>query len=381
MSKSSKSKLSHDVVESLRPYIKKEIAGAVVLLAQNNRILEFDAIGFADLKSKRKMKKDDIFWVASMTKPVVAAAILTLSDEGKLSVDDKVEKHLPEFKNMWLTSEKSDDKMALVRNPTPPTLRQLLAHTDGFADVPLPHAETPLAEWVTSVSRMPLMFEPGTKWNYNNSGMNALGRIVEVVSGESLGKFFQKHFFKPLGMKDTTFVLSKKQHKRLTTAYKKSEETKELEPAVNFIIRGKPTNERLTICPGGGLFSTPIDMFKFYQMLLDGGVRDGRRYLSKKAFKDLTKIQTGDMETGFTPGMSFGLGVGMVRKPTGITSRLSPGTFGHGGVFGTQAWVDPGAKAMLLLMLQRSGFNHAPAPGQPHYDFNMAVSDRLAKEA
>ena len=125
-------------------------------LRSNGNILEFDAAGYADLKTRRPVKKDDIFWVASMTKPIVAAAIMILSDEGKLSVDDPVEKHLPEFKDMWLITEKTDDRTVLTTSPVKPTLRHLLAHTDGLTDVPLPYAETPLAEWVNAVARMPL---------------------------------------------------------------------------------------------------------------------------------------------------------------------------------------------------------------------------------
>jgi len=371
---SSKSKPGHYVSDRIRPHVdKKEIAGAVVLVAKNGRIVEFDAIGYGDLKTKRPMKKSDLFWVASMTKPIVATAIMMLSDEGKLSVDDLVAKHLPEFKDMWLITEKSDDRMVLSKSPVQPTLRHLLAHTDGLTDVPLPYAETPFAEWVNSVGRMPLQFQPGTKWVYNNSGLNTLGRIVEVVSGQSLSEFFQKRIFRPLKMKDTTFVLSQEQYKRLATYYKIVAEKKPLEPTSNIILHGKPTNKRLTICPGGGLFSTATDMFIFYQMLLDGGTRAGRRYLSKAAFKEMTTIQTGDIETGFTPGMSFGLGVGMVRKPVGTTGMLSPGTFGHGGAYGTQAWGDPTRKSLMILMVHISGYQHKPEPGDFLFDFNTAV--------
>ena len=208
--------------------------------------------------------------------------------------------------------------------------------------------------------------------------MNALGRIVEVVSKTSLTDFFQERFFKPLGMKNTTFVLNQEQYKRLATSYKFDTEKSQLVPIPIFIFHGKPTLKRLTICPGGGLFSTAMDMFAFYQMLLDGGVRKGRRYLSKAAFKEFTTIQTGEMETGFTEGMSFGLGVGMVRKPTGITAKLSPGTFGHGGAYGTQAWIDPARKALMILMVQQANFPHTPAPGHFHFDFNMAVADLVS---
>ena len=126
------------------------------------------------------------------------------------------------------------------------------------------------------------------------------------------------------------------------------------------------------------MISTAMDMFTFYQMLLDGGTREGRRYLSKAAFKELTTIQTGDMETGFTPGMSFGLGVGMVRNPVGTTGMLSPGTFGHGGAYGTQAWGDPIRKSLMILMVQIAGYQHKPEPGDFLFDYNTAVGELIA---
>jgi CubicO group peptidase (beta-lactamase class C family) len=369
---------THTVIDRLRPYIEKgEISGAGILVAKKGRILEQDVAGFADLNTKLLMKKNDLFWVASMTKPIVSTAILMLSDEGKLSVDDPVEKHLPEFKDMWVITEKTDDRMTLAKSSKPPTLRHLLAHTDGLTDVPPPFAETPLAEWVTAVSRLPLQFPPGSKWAYNNSGMNALGRIIEVVSGKSLPEFLKECFFKPLGMKDTTFILSQEQKKRLVTWYRLDETDGKLHPTTSGLFKSTLTSKRLTICPGGGLFSTATDIFRFYQMLLDGGVSKGRRYLSKKAFKEMTTHQTGEMETGFTEGMAFGLGVGMVRQAIGLTAMLSKGTFGHGGVFGTQAWIDPVRKSLMILMIQRSNLGNADA-GDLRHAFNNAVAELVS---
>jgi CubicO group peptidase (beta-lactamase class C family) len=370
---------THTVIERLQPFVEqKEVSGAVVLVARNGKILEYDATGVADVKTKRPMRKDDIFWVASMTKPIVSAAIMTLSDEGKLSVDDPVEKHLPEFKGMWLVAKKSNDRIVLERPKKLLTLRHLLAHMDGLTDVPVPHAETPLAEWVAEVGRHPLQFEPGTKWTYNNAGMNTLGRIVDVVSGQSLPEFFQKRFFRPLGMTETTFVLSSQQLKGLAVSYEVTDG--KFKPVTISILKSAYTDKRLTICPGGGLFSTAPDMFRFYQMLANGGIYAGRRYLSKAAFKNLTTPQTGEMETGFTEGMAFGLGVGMVRKPVGSTARFSIGTFGHGGAYGTQAWIDPAHDLLMILLVQRSNFGNADA-GSFRHEFNRAVMDLVEGDA
>jgi CubicO group peptidase (beta-lactamase class C family) len=368
----------HAVIDRVRPYVEQnEIAGAVTLIAQNGRIREFEATGLADLKTKRPMTRDTLFWVASMTKPIIAAAILMLEDEGKLSVDDSIAKHLEEFKEMWVIAEKTDDRMVLQRS-TPPTLRQLLAHTDGLVDVALPHLGTPLAEWVASVSRQPLQFEPGSRWAYNNAGLNALGRIVEVVSGQPLPEFLQQRFFGPLGMKETTFILSRDQYRRLAVSYKYDAEKKRLKPIPIFLFRAKPTSKKITICPGGGLFSTAADMFLFYQMFCDGGTSQGRRYLSERAFKEMTTRQTGELKTGFTEGMCFGLGVGMVREPTGLTAALSPGTFGHGGAYGTQSWVDPVRHSVSIFMCQRSNFNPNPDASDLRQVYNEAVAQLLS---
>lgn len=370
------------VTESIRPFVDdNQIAGAVVLIARHGEIVEFDSIGHADLETNWPMTKDALFWVASMTKPIISAAILVLSDAGKLSVDDPVEKFLPEFKDLWVIAEKSEGRVVLEKNTVSPTLRHLLAHTDGFSDVPPPVAETPLAEWVRSVSRMPLHFTPGTKWLYNNSGLNALGRIVEIVSGQSLEEFLQIHFFRPLGMTDTTFFPSAVQLQRLATSYRYEADEKKLTPISIFLFQGPLNSPRLTVCPGGGLFSTATDMFRFYQMLLDGGVGKGGRFLSEEAFRELTTCQTGDLETGFTSGMCFGLGVGMVKNPTGVTAEDSPGTFGHGGVYGTQAWVDPKKRVTSILMCQISNLTPNPAGSTLREVFNKATAKFIAQLA
>jgi len=362
------------VIDHLIPYVKRrEIAGAVILVAQRGEIREFAAHGYADLETQRPMQQNDVFWVASMTKPIVAAAILTLVDDGKLAIDDPVEKYLPEFKERWTVAEKSDDRIVLERSH-PLTLRHLLAHTDGLAPLDLPHWETPLAEWVASIARQPLSFQPNTRWAYNNSGLNTLGRIVEVVAEQSLPAFLQDRFFTPLGMEDTTFILSPEQYRRLATTYRFSTEDQSLTPVPLGMFKGSLTSPRLTIFPGGGLFSTAMDMYRFYQMLLNRGVSDGKRYLSEASYTEMTTCQTGEFETGFIDGMCFGLGVGLVANPTGLSAMLSPGTFGHGGAYGTQAWVDPIRQSVSILMCQRSNFVPNPDASEMRQVFNIAVA-------
>jgi len=337
----------------------KTIAGAVTLVARYGQIAALDAVGQADIANAKPMKPDTMFWIASMTKPITATAIMILRDEGKLSIDDPVEKHLPEFKSQWLVGNKSQDALTLKRPARPVTLKDLLTHTSGVADAPGPGRDLSLSELVLLYSQQPLKSEPGSKWEYNNAGINTLGRVVEVVSGETFENFLQKRIFKPLGMKDTTFYPSGGQIKRVAKSYEPG--TNDLNEIGISFIKGPLDARTRPAFPSGGLFSTAQDMFRFYQMVLNGGTWDGKRIVSADSVAVMTRTQTGDLKTGFTEGMSFGLGWAVVREPKGVTAMLSKGTYGHGGAYGTQGWVDPEKKMIFVLMIQRAKLQNADA--------------------
>jgi len=336
------------------------ISGAVTLVAHKGEIVSLEAIGLADIANKKPMRPDSLFWIASMTKPITATAIMILQDEGKLSVNDPVEKHLPEFKNQWLIDSKSGDTMALKKAPRPITLRDLLTHTSGLSDVAAPRPNCTLAELAMAYSQLPLKFSPGSKWEYCNAGINVLGRIVEVASGQSLAEFLQDRIFKPLAMKDTTFWPSAAQAKRLAKSYQPARGGG-LEETNIWFIRGDLSDRSRTAFPSGGLFSTAQDMWRFYQMALNGGEFNGKRIVSRESLQLMTRTQTGDIRTGFTEGMSFGYGWAVVKQPTGVTEMLSPGTFGHGGAYGTQGWIDPKKELICVLMIQRVRLQNADA--------------------
>jgi CubicO group peptidase (beta-lactamase class C family) len=320
--------------------VSQEVAGAVTLIASPDKIMHLSAVGFADLAANRPMKKDSIFWIASMTKPVAATAILMLQDEGKLSVDDPVSKYLPELADL----KTADNKVA------PLTLRHLLTHTSGMAEAEKNSAKT-LAELIPLYAKQPLKFTPGSKWLYCQSGINSLGRIVEVVSGLPFQTFLQTRLFDPLGMKDTTFFPSAEQRARLAKPYKLVEGKLVEQGFGNF----NPENHDRYPAPNGGLFSTATDYARFLQMLLNNGTLDGKTYLKPETVKLMTTPQTGDFKTGWNPGHSWGLGVAVLREPQGVTATLSPGTFGHVGAYGTHGWVDPSKKVVHVLMIQRTG--------------------------
>lgn len=341
------------------------LSGAVAVLYQNGKVLSFDATGYQDLESKTPMQADSLFWIASMTKPITAMAVMMLQDEGKLNIEDPVAKYLPEFKNQMLVQEKSGDRIVLVKPARPITIRDLMTHTSGLVgNSPLDGDALDvlsLKEAVITYALSPLQFEPGTKWSYCNPGINTLGRIVEVVSGEEYAAFLQSRLLDPLGMKDTTFWPTEAQLARLATSYQPTADGKGLEPATIKYLTTPYSNQKRAPLAAGGLFSTAADLLKLYTMLLNGAEADGKRYLSPESLALMTTDHTGTLKSGFTDGMGMGLGFQVVREPVGITAMLSKGTYGHGGAHGTQGWIDPEKKTIHILLIQRAGLKNGDA--------------------
>jgi CubicO group peptidase (beta-lactamase class C family) len=340
---------------------KNEIAGAVTVVVTKDKVLHLESTGLADVEAKRPMTPDTLFWIASMTKPITGAAVLMLQDEGKLNVADPVAKYLPEFANLKTPSGK----------PANLTITQILTHTSGLGEAGGPAAKEAktLADLVPLWLAAPMQYEPGAKWSYTQSGINAAGRIVEVVSGLSFDAFLQQRLFDPLGMKDTTFYPTDAQRARLVTAYSRDKDGGALTPVPPRAgyegKRDRPPQGN------GGLYSTAPDYARFCQMLLGGGTMDGRRYLSADAMRFLSTPQTGDLPTGFFQNETFGqhgkkygwgLGTSILLTPhEGVAAMLSPGSFGHGGAWGTQAWIDPTKGVAYVLMVQRANFPNSDA--------------------
>jgi CubicO group peptidase (beta-lactamase class C family) len=261
--------------------------------------------------------------------------------------------------------------------PAKLTLRHLLTHTSGMGEATSQESAVAktLADLIPHYAERPLQFDPGSKWQYCQSGINSLGRIVEVVSGESLPEFFQKRIFDPLGMKDTTFYPSPEKMARLAKSYTAA--NGKLQQTTIFFLNGHDPGSRDRYpAANGGLFSTAKDYARFCQMLLNQGSLDGRKYLKPETVKQMATIQTGDLTTGFTAGNGWGLGCCVVRKPQGVTSVLSPGTFGHGGAYGTQAWIDPIKQRIYVLMVQRANF-----PNSDDSDVRRAFQEAAAANA
>jgi CubicO group peptidase (beta-lactamase class C family) len=323
---------------------QKQIAGAVTLVARAGRVVHLEAVGHADCETARPAEKDTMFAIASMTKPVTATAVMILQDEGKLSVDDPVSKYVPQFKNVTLDGKPPQREI---------TLRDLLTHTSGIGGGQ--QNQGSLKRTVELIAAEPMQFKPGSQWKYS-PGVTVCGRVIEVASGQPYDEFLAQRIFRPLKMVDTTFYPDAGQQKRLATLYKPTPDKQSIEPARHWLSELSP--ER-TPNPSGGLFSTASDLARFYQMILGGGQLDGQRIVSPEAVRQMLTVETGDLTTGFTPGNGWGLGWCIVRQPQEVTQMLSPGTFGHGGAFGTQGWVDPARQMIFVLMIQRTGFGNS----------------------
>lgn len=357
---------------------RQEIAGAVTMVVTRDAVRHLETTGFADMASRKPMQPDTMFWIASMTKPITAAAVLMLQDEGKLDVRDPVAKHLPEFAGLKTPSGK----------PANLTLLHLLTHTSGLGEAGGPAAREAktLADLVPLWMAAPMQFEPGSRWSYCQSGINAAGRVVEVVSGMSFDAFLQKRLFAPLGMMSTTFYPGEPERARRVTAYAKNATTGSLDavpPRPEFGPRDRPPQGN------GGLYSTAEDYATFCQMLLGRGTFRGVRYLSEASVNLMSTPQTpATLPTGFFQGDAFGrrglnygwgLGTCVLKTPhDGVAAMLSPGTFGHGGAWGTQAWIDPVQGVAYVLMVQRSNFPNSDA-SDVRRAFQQAAAKALAK--
>jgi CubicO group peptidase (beta-lactamase class C family) len=323
------------------------ISGAVTLVARRGVIASLDAVGYLDLENKRPMRTDSIFQIMSMTKPVTAVAAMMLVEEGRLALDDSLDKYLPEFRPVRTERR-------------PPTVRDLMTHTSG---VTAPRSvnimstmDMTLADAVTLYAQTPLEFEPGSRWAYSNPGIAVLGRIVEVVSRQPYERFVEERILQPLGMTDTFFFPPPGKTSRIALVYRN--EDGKLRRGGPELLGGQPDLYRKGAkypCPECGLFSTAHDVFAFHQMMLNGGSYGGRRLLSRASVEVMTVVHTGDLKAGFTPGLGWGLGFGVVRDPAGMTELLSLGSYGHGGAFGTEAFVDPMKDLIRILLLAREG--------------------------
>jgi CubicO group peptidase (beta-lactamase class C family) len=361
------------IAASLQPFVDDHtLAGAVTLVANKDKVLSLEAVGFADIAAKTPMRTDDLFWIASMSKAMTAAGLMTLVDEGKVKLDDPVEKYLLEFKDQKVKANGSLEKPI-----HPITIRNILSHTSGLAFASPSEKPTldmlPLADAVRSYAAQPLEFQPDSKWAYSNEGINTAGRIIEVVSGMSYQDFMQKRLFDPLGMKDTTFWPNEEQVKRLAKSYKPGKDNMGLEELQIGQLHYPLSDPKRQPMPAGGLFSTASDVAAFCQMLLNGGTHAGKRILSEDAVRQMTSTQTGDLLNKGKGENGYGLGLSTTRKAR--EGAVIPGTTEHGGAEATNMRIDPERGLITVYMVQHAGY-----PGKEGGKVRAAFEKAAVKE-
>ena len=335
------------IAAKLQPFVESHLlAGAVTVVAKPDAVLDVETVGYSDIAAGKPITPDAVFWIASMSKPITATAVMMLVDEGKIKLDDPVENYLPEFKEQWVAVERDGEHMLLQR-PTPKvTVRHVLSHTSGMPFKSAAETPTldmlPLAVAVRSYAMTPLDHQPGTHYAYSNAGINTAARILEVVSGMPYEQFMQQRLFDPLGMRDTTFWPSGEQLQRLVKPYKPNKDKNALEETTISQLYYPLDDRRRQPMPAGGLFSTAADVTTFCRMILSGGEFQGRRYVSPEAIREMSTNQTGDLP------QTYGLGWS--------TTRQAGGGFNHGGALSTFMSIDPDRKLALVYLVQHAGF-------------------------
>jgi CubicO group peptidase (beta-lactamase class C family) len=345
---------------------RDRLAGAVTAIARRGRLVHWNAQGMANIAGHRAMRKDDIFAFASMTKPVTAVAVMMLVEEGRLRLSDPLEKFLPEFRDMKVAVADPHAPEGYVLEPAKRsiTIHDLLTHRSGFVGPPASRSPAAmlerkiaqgwpknptLAQYVSGVAQAPLDNQPGAAWEYGAS-FAVLGRVIEVVSGQSFPEFIRHRLFDPLHMVDSGFVVPEQQRSRVVTLYQP-------QPGGGLQARAPSFGDGSFPSGSGGLFSTASDYLRFCQMLLNGGELDGSRVLSRKSIELMASPRVAAIPLPFLPGQGYGLGVA-VQQPGGEAGLLgSPGTYGWSGAYNTYFRIDPHEQLIVLLLVQLSPAN------------------------
>ncbi len=366
---------------TLRTEIEQgRIPGAVVLVARKGRVGYLASLGLRDPNTKAPMTPDAIFALASMTKPMASVAAMMLYEEGRLLLNDPVSKYLPAMGKMQVGVERTDatgkTTVHLVPVEREMTIQDLLRHTSGltyngrgstavhklYPDTPAVRTAGP-DEFIALLAKAPLRFQPGTKWEYSHA-TDVLGRVVEVVSGASLGTFLQERVWSPLKMTDTAFWVPADKRARLALPFDKDPATGKA-PDIRDVT-APPKFE----CGGGCAVGTAADYARFAQMLLNGGSLDGVRILGRKTVEYMTSDHLGPSVSrsgDYSPGDGYGFGLGLaVRTAPGTSSTIgSQGDYHWSGAYGTSFWVDPKEQLVVVTMMVN------PSPTRTHYRLLM----------
>ena len=336
-----------EIQETLQKIVdSQDFAGVVSIVADGNSIKSLNCAGYQNLSKKINMNPNTLFWIASQSKPIAATAVMMLVDEGKLKLDEPIETYLPELKRIVVKSKWSQDLQEERKISQFITLRMLLSHTSGMKWVGGIQEQAGVIDilslkssvYVTAMT--PLEVEPQKEFRYSNQGINVAAAIVERISGMSYDEFLRKRLFDPLGMKNTTFWPTPDQQKQLAVPYEKKDGV--LQPAtINQLQYPLEDKYKRYAEAAGGLFSTPIDLVKFYQLIANKGVYSGKRLLSEKSI-----IEMGTKQTGSIVGASYGLGW-----------FVSDVEMSHAGSFGTDTRINKNSGLITMYFVQQKGLN------------------------
>jgi len=332
----------------------KKIAGATVVVARKGKIAFFETFGMMDIKAEKPMAKDAILRFYSMSKPITSVALMMLYEEGKIKLDDPVSKYAPQFKGLKVYAESGN-----VDAKRPMTVRDLLRHTSGltygffgntavdkmYREKATLGGDGDLEDMVNKLGEIPLLYQPGTKWHYSVS-TDVVGYLVEKVSGQPLGEFFEERIFKPLGMKDTAFHVPAEKVDRFGACY-----------SLGLIVTDNPAKSNYLKKPamrsgGGGLLSTAPDYLRFCQMLLNKGQLDGKRLLRSETVEMMTRNQ---LPEGVSRADTGGFGLGFSVRT--VEGRFPKGEYGWGGMASTHFWISPKHDLIVVALSQRIPFS------------------------
>lgn len=365
---------------------KKTTPGAAVLILKDGKPVYSKTVGVADPKSGERLRMDHLFRLASMTKPVTSVAVMTLVEDGKISLDDEVSKHLPAFKDLKVRREDG----SLEPAGRAPTIKELLTHTAGlsynFMNRPgivdaykeakvidgLSDPEVTTDEAMRRLAAAPLAFQPGTQWHYSLA-TDVLGAMVEKVSGQPLDQYVIERIARPLKLESWTFRVPEDRRKDMVTVtapeqgggtrlvsspdpvpFPPTKGTALLDPERAFSTTAYPSG-------GAGMVGTIQDYARFLQMLLNKGELDGTRILKPETVEMMTSSQTGDLPIGLRgPGWGFGLGFAVLLDPEAAKVAIPAGTYNWGGIYGTGFWVDPKNETVGVVLTQTSIIGSGP---------------------
>jgi CubicO group peptidase (beta-lactamase class C family) len=352
---------------------QKHLAGIVTLVARKGKVVQHKAYGMLDAEKQAPMRTDTIARIYSMTKPITGVAMMMLHEEGKWQPSDPIAKHIPQFANLKVFAGEKDGQPILEEPAHAPTMGELMSHTAGFTyglfgNTPVdklyraanPLSSASLAAFIDAVARLPLAYQPGTRWMYS-VGVDIQGYLVEKLSGQTFPDFLRTRLFEPLGMIDTAFFVPVEKMPRVATVYSWNQKAAALapqphDPGINQ-MPGLPSG-------GGGLYGTAADYFRFAQMLLDGGEYNGRRILRKTSVdmmrrnhlsEQVLNSKSGIGPAQFSAAQGFGYDFAVVLDPAAAKRQVGKDSYWWWGIAGTWFWIDPTNDLLFVGIIQRMG--------------------------